>query len=188
MDVGNEEEGGSRGGPVNGEHRGVGGPGENGGPGPDRRDRPPSNLSSSSRSTPSLKHKEGDKPGTPGSKPSTPNDGPPGQKAPTPPRGPPHGPPGMPGAGPYPYPGLGVRPPGDPLVFPPGGAHAPGGYPPRPPMVSNFYLNYGNVYSYGENGNILFSLNSQFYFILNMVIYILTNLNANQSIVTEYSV
>jgi len=136
VDVGNEEEGGSRGGPVNGEHRGAGGPGENGGPGPDRRDRPPSNLSSSSRSTPSLKHKEGDKPGTPGSKPSTPNDGPPGQKAPTPPRGPPHGPPGMPGAGPYPYPGLGVRPPGDPLVFPPGGAHAPGGYPPRPPMIA----------------------------------------------------
>merc|ERR1719428_100965 len=35
--------------------------------------RPPSNLSSSSRSTPSLKQKEGDKPGPPSSKPSTPS-------------------------------------------------------------------------------------------------------------------
>ena len=53
------------------------------------RDRPPSNLSSSSRSTPSLKQKEGDKPGTPGSKPSTPNDLPGGGKpGGSPPRGP----------------------------------------------------------------------------------------------------
>ena len=119
---------------MNGDHRdnGNGLPGERR---PDRmdRERPPSNLSSSSRSTPSLKQKEGDKPGTPGSKPSTPNDLPPGSKPPTPPRGPP-----LPG--PYPgYPGLGPRPPGGepPLGFPPGGppgAHGgpPAGYPPRP--------------------------------------------------------
>jgi len=181
VDVGNEDESGRQ---VNGEHRngsqpggvGVGGSGGAGGGGAvggsgengnansnERRDRPPSNLSSSSRSTPSLKHKEsGEKPGTPGSKPATPSDLPPGaggQKAPTPPRPgggvpavpgpappggpPPHGPLPVVGgpAGPYPpYPGLGPRPPGDPLAGypPPGGAHpphAPGGYPPRPPMV-----------------------------------------------------
>jgi len=83
------------------------------------RDRPPSNLSSSSRSTPSLKNKE-DKPGTP-------NDlGASGGKPPTPPRGPPL---------PYPggYPGLGPRPPGDPLGFPPVGPPGAHGYPPRPP-------------------------------------------------------
>lgn len=132
VDVGGEEDG-PRPGQMNGDHRdnGNGLPGERR---PDRmdRDRPPSNLSSSSRSTPSLKQKEGDKPGTPGSKPSTPNDLPPGSKPPTPPRGPP-----LPG--PYPgYPGLGPRPPGEPpLGFPPGGppgAHGPppAGYPPRP--------------------------------------------------------
>jgi len=125
VDVGNEDDSGRQ---MNGEHRG-----ENGvPPGLDRRERPPSNMSSSSRSTPSLKHKDGEKPGTPGSKPATPNDIPMGQKAPTPPRGPPHGPP-IPGAAAYPgYPGLGPRPPGDPLGYPPPGAP---GYPPRPPML-----------------------------------------------------
>merc|ERR1719384_419045 len=130
VDVGGEEDG-PRPGQMNGDHRdnGNGLPGERR---PDRmdRERQPSNLSSSSRSTPSLKQKEGDKPGTPGSKPSTPNDLPPGSKPPTPPRGPP-----LPG--PYPgYPGLGPRPPGaePPLGFPPGGppgAHGgpPAGYP-----------------------------------------------------------
>lgn len=50
VDVGNEDDSGRQ---MNGEHRG-----ENGvPPGLDRRDRPPSNMSSSSRSTPSLKHK-----------------------------------------------------------------------------------------------------------------------------------
>jgi len=127
VDVGNEEESGAR--HMNGEHR-PGPPLENGAAsGLERRDRPPSNMSSSSRSTPSLKHKELDKPGTPGSKPATPNDLPMGQKVPTPPRGPPHVPP-MPAG--YPYPGLGPRPPGDPLGYPPPGAP---GYPPRPPMV-----------------------------------------------------
>jgi len=134
VDVGGEEDG-PRPGQMNGDHRDNG----NGLPGDRRadrmeRERPPSNLSSSSRSTPSLKAKEGDKPGTPGSKPSTPNDLPPGSKPPTPPRGPP-----LPG--PYPgYPGLGPRPPGGgepPLGFPhggPPGAHGgpPAGYPPRP--------------------------------------------------------
>jgi len=129
VDVGGDEDGPRT--QMNGDHRG-----ENGLAGdrrPDRmdRDRPPSNLSSSSRSTPSLKQKEGEKPGTPGSKPSTPNDLPPGSKPPSPPRGP-----GLPGS--YPgYPGLGPRPPGEPpLGFPPGapGAHGPppAGYPPRP--------------------------------------------------------
>jgi len=102
--------------------------------------RPPSNLSSSSRSTPSLKQKEGDKPGTPSSKPSTPNDIPGGKPGGSPPRGPPHGPP-LPG--PFPgYPGLGLRPPGDMLGYPPGGPPGPmgphgppGGFPPRPPML-----------------------------------------------------
>merc|ERR1719427_2673827 len=132
VDVGGEEEGG-RPGQMNGDHRdnGNGLPGERR---PDRmdRERPPSNLSSSS--PPSLKQKEGDKPGTPGSKPSTPNDLPPGSKPPTPPRGPP-----LPG--PYPgYPGLGPRAPGEPpLGFPPGGPPGPhggppAGYPPRPPL------------------------------------------------------
>ena len=101
------------------------------------RDRPPSNLSSSSRSTPSLKQKEGDKPGTPGSKPSTPNDLPGGKPGGSPPRGPPHGLPGPPG--PFPgFPGLGPRPPGDILGYPPGGPPGPHGppmgFPPRPPM------------------------------------------------------
>ena len=51
VDVGNEDESGRP--QMNGDHRG-----ENGAPpGPDRRDRPPSNMSSSSRSTPSLRHK-----------------------------------------------------------------------------------------------------------------------------------
>jgi len=132
VDVGNEDESGRP--QMNGDHRG-----ENGAPpGPDRRDRPPSNMSSSSRSTPSLRHKDGDKPGTPGSKPQTPNDIPMGQKVPTPPRGPPHGPP-IPGVGlppgPFPgYPGLGPRPPGDPLGYPPPPPGAQG-YPPRPPMI-----------------------------------------------------
>jgi len=102
--------------------------------------RPPSNLSSSSRSTPSLKQKESDKPGTPSSKPSTPNDLPGGKPGGSPPRGPPHGPP-LPG--PFPgYPGLGLRPPGDMLGYPPGGPPGPmgphgppGGFPPRPPML-----------------------------------------------------
>lgn len=124
VDVGNEDESGRQ---INGDHRG----GENGNA--DRRERPPSNMSSSSRSTPSLKQKDLEKPGTPGSKPATPNDLAPGQKAPTPPRGPPHGP-QLPGAGPYPYPGLGGRPPGDPLGYPPGAPLGPG-YP-RPPLVS----------------------------------------------------
>lgn len=44
-------------------------------------ERPPSNMSSSSRSTP-FENKDGDKPGTP-------NDLPPGSKAQSPPRGPP---------------------------------------------------------------------------------------------------
>ena len=148
VDVGNEDEGGRQQ-QVNGDHR------ENGG---DRRDRPPSNLSSSSRSTPSLKHKEGEKPGTPGSKPTTPNDLP---KAPSPPRGPPLGPP-LPGAAGYPYPGLGPRPHGEglPPGYVPNGPGAPAaGYPPRPPMVrlvrclrqnlnaGEIYLSFGKVLS-----------------------------------------
>jgi len=129
VDVGNEDDSGRQ-------HNG-GASAENGSTNGERRERPPSNLSSSSRSTPSLRHKEGEKPGTPGSKPSTPNDLPPGQKAPSPPRGPPHvGPPGLPGAGPYPFPGMGPRPPGDPLGFPPPGALGPAGYPPRPPGLA----------------------------------------------------
>merc|ERR1719328_253491 len=116
VDVGGEEDG-SRSGQMNGDHRDIA----------DRpdRDRPPSNMSSSSRSTPSLKNKDGDKPGTP-------NDLPPGSKGQSPPRGPPL-PAGYPGpAGPYP--GLGPRPPGDPLGFPPVGPPGPHGYPPRPPL------------------------------------------------------
>jgi len=114
VDVGGDEDG-ARGGQMNGDHRDIA----------DRRpdrDRPPSNMSSSSRSTPSLKHKEGDKPGTP-------NDMPPGSKAQSPPRGPPL-PAGYPGG----YPPLGPRPPGDPLGFPPVGPPGPHGYPPRPPL------------------------------------------------------
>jgi len=145
VDVGGDEEGGRGGGLSNGEHRQD----MNGRQG--ERDRPPSNLSSSSRSTPSLKerHKEGDrdrvggeKPGTPHSlsKPSTPNDSMKG--AASPPRGPPHPPPvlpGQPGQGgqPFPgYPGLGPRP--EMLGYPgggPGGLGAPpGAFPgaPRP--------------------------------------------------------
>ena len=115
VDVGGEEDG-SRSGQMNGDHRDIGRP---------DRDRPPSNMSSSSRSTPSLKNKDGDKPGTP-------NDLPPGSKGQSPPRGPPL-PAGYPGpAGPYP--GLGPRPPGDPLGFPPVGPPGPHGYPPRPPL------------------------------------------------------
>merc|ERR1719438_678037 len=101
VDVGGEEDG-SRSGQMNGDHRDIGRP---------DRDRPPSNMSSSSRSTPSLKNKDGDKPGTP-------NDLPPGSKGQSPPRGPPL-PAGYPGpAGPYP--GLGPRPPGTPNDLPPG--------------------------------------------------------------------
>merc|ERR1719225_386447 len=97
------------------------------------RERPPSNLSSSSRSTPSLKQKEGDKPGTPGSKPSTPNDLPPGSKPPTPPRGPP-----LPGpyAG-YPPRPLGAGgPPGAPPLGPPGAPHDPHPNPRAPPPAN----------------------------------------------------
>ena len=111
VDVGGDEDG-ARNVQMNGDHHS------------DRRgerERPPSNLSSSSRSTPSLKNKE-DKPGTP-------NDlGAPGGKPPTPPRGPP-----LPGPYPGGYPGLGPRPPGDPLGFPPVGPPGAHGYPPRPP-------------------------------------------------------
>ncbi|XP_059081122.1 protein groucho-like isoform X3 [Tigriopus californicus] len=68
VDVGNEDEPPRS----NGDHRVENGPSSG------RNERPSSNLSSSSRSTPSLKPKEGasnsDKPGTPsGSKPPTPN-------------------------------------------------------------------------------------------------------------------
>merc|ERR1719187_593316 len=137
VDVGNEDGAQPQ---VNGTH----GP-TLGDSGSERRDRPPSNLSSSSRSTPSLKHKEvgslDQKPGTPGSKSTTPTDQPP-NKAPSPPRGPPHGPP-LPGAASYPpYPGMGPRPPADglppgypPIHNGPPGPPGPAGYPPRPPMA-----------------------------------------------------
>ena len=144
---------GTGGGP-NGDHKGTNGGSENGKrspgapapPGAERRDstnngRPHSNLSSSSRSTPSLKQpKDGangsDKPGTPGSsKPSTPNGQPgagPNGKPPTP---------GMPPMGPAGFgaPGM-IRPPGDlPAGYPyqNGAPPMPGipGMPPRPMMV-----------------------------------------------------
>jgi hypothetical protein len=112
---------------LNGEHR------DSTGSGADRRtDRPPSNMSSSSRSTPSLKHKDGfagDKPGTPGSKPTTPNGQPNG-----------NGKPPTPGAA-YPpgFPRPGEMPP---MGFPPyqNGGPPPElvrGFPPRPPLVSD---------------------------------------------------
>jgi len=141
VDVGGDEEGRAQS-LTNGDHRDNGN-GLPGGPRMERGERPPSNMSSSSRSTPSLKHKEGEKPGTPGSKPTTPNDSLPGGKPPSPPRGPPHGPPlpgGPGGAGPFPgYPGLGPRPGGELLGYPPGGPNGPqpgppGGFPPRPQM------------------------------------------------------
>merc|ERR1719195_2569741 len=82
VDVGGDEEGARR--PLeNGDHPDLG----------DRRpdrDRPPSNMSSSSRSTPSLKNKDADKPGTP-------NDLPPGSKSQSPPRAPPLTPASAPG-------------------------------------------------------------------------------------------
>ena len=111
---------------INGEHR------DSTGSGADRRaDRPPSNMSSSSRSTPSLKHKDGfggsgEKPGTPGSKPTTPNGQPNGNgKPPTP------GvayPPGFPRPGDMPPMGYPYQNGGPPPGMP--------GFPPRPPMVS----------------------------------------------------
>lgn len=134
VDVGNEDEPPRQPMAINGDHRdSTGGNGSNGG---DRR--PPSNLSSSSRSTPSAKPKDGEgqrgegKPGTPSgsSKPTTPNGHQqPNGKPPTP---------GMPG---YP-PGFPLRPGGPgaelPLGYPyqngvpPG---LPGAFPPRPPLV-----------------------------------------------------
>lgn len=180
VDVGNEEEPPRPPMPLNGEHRDSAGAGSNGngnagppgappgaGPGNGSSDRnsragdgrPPSNLSSSSRSTPSLKRKEGaesagpgagpdgvGKPGTPGSsKPTTPN-GQPGAGPPGPP-----GPPAPPGAnGKPPTPGMGPFPPGfphpprhpgemPPVGFPPypNGVPPPGlpgAFPPRPPL------------------------------------------------------
>ena len=174
--------------PLNGEHRDSAGAGSNGngnagppgappgaGPGNGSSDRnsragdgrPPSNLSSSSRSTPSLKRKEGaesagpgagpdgvGKPGTPGSsKPTTPN-GQPGAGPPGPP-----GPPAPPGAnGKPPTPGMGPFPPGfphpprhpgemPPVGFPPypNGVPPPGlpgAFPPRPPLVSHQHMFY----------------------------------------------
>jgi len=133
VDVGNEDEPPRQPMAINGDHRdSTGGNGSNGG---DRR--PPSNLSSSSRSTPSAKPKDGEgqrgegKPGTPSgsSKPTTPNGHQqPNGKPPTP---------GMPG---YP-PGFPLRPGGPgaelPLGYPyqngvpPG---LPGAFPPRPPL------------------------------------------------------
>ncbi len=140
VDVGNEDESGSRQSfGVNGEHR------EGSGSGDRRGERPPSNMSSSSRSTPSLKPgKEGnsgssDKPGTPGSKPSTPN----GQSNGS-------GKPSTPGASAaalaagYPpgYPRPGEMPPfGYPLQpngVPPPGMMGP--FPPRPPLVIPLYF------------------------------------------------
>jgi len=143
VDVGNEDEVPRAPMTINGEHRDSTGAG--GSSGGDRR--PPSNLSSSSRSTPSTKNKEGDrstngegKPGTPSgsSKPTTPNGQMPGSqsngKPPTP---------GMPG---YPF-GFPLRPSGSggpgagqdglPLGYPyqngvpPG---LPGSFPPRLPV------------------------------------------------------
>jgi len=118
VDVGNEEEP-PRSLGLNGDHR----------EGSDRREnRPPSNLSSSSRSTPSLKHKEnfgstGEKPGTPGSKPTTPN----GQS---------NGKPPTPGAA-YPpgFPRPGELPPLG-YAYQNGGGPPPimGGFPLRPPL------------------------------------------------------
>lgn len=125
VDVGNEDDPPRPTMGLNGEHRdSVGSATDR-----SRSDRPPSNMSSSSRSTPSLKHKDGfsgDKPGTPGSKPTTPN-GQPNGKPPTP------GvayPPGFPRPGEMP-----------PIGYPPyqNGGPPPGlvpGFPPRPPMVS----------------------------------------------------
>merc|ERR1719189_1565934 len=136
VDVGNEEDQTPRPMALNGEHRDSNGR-EGGSTGDrgsvsDRRERPPSNLSSSSRSTPSLKPKEngplpgaGDKPGTPGSKPTTPN-GQPGAGAPP---GAPNGKPGEPGIPPYP-PGF-PRHPGDPAL--PVGYPYQNGAPPPPP-------------------------------------------------------
>ena len=155
VDVGNEEDQTPRPMALNGEHRDSNGR-EGGSTGDrgsvsDRRERPPSNLSSSSRSTPSLKPKEngplpgaGDKPGTPGSKPTTPN-GQPGAGAPP---GAPNGKPGEPGIPPYP-PGF-PRHPGDPALpvgypyqngAPPPPPGLPPGAPfaPRPPLVSFSY-------------------------------------------------
>ena len=137
VDVGNEEDQTPRPMALNGEHRDSGGR-EGGSTGDrgsvsDRRERPPSNLSSSSRSTPSSKPKEngptaggGDKPGTPGSKATTP-DGQPGAGAPP---GAPNGKPPTPGIGPYP-PGF-PRHPGDPAL-PPVGYPYQNGVPPPPP-------------------------------------------------------
>jgi hypothetical protein len=159
VDVGNEDDGsGNR----SGRENGAGGDGhrnntvENGPssagnvsnserrPTGDRGDRPPSNMSSSSRSTPSLKPKDGstagDKPGTPGSKPPTPN----GQQQQG---GGANGNPAAPMGGPFP-PGF-PRPPGADLPagypyqnggpMPPG---LPGAFPPRPPLVcTQFRLN-----------------------------------------------
>lgn len=123
VDVGNEDEPPRS----NGDHRVENGPSSG------RNERPSSNLSSSSRSTPSLKPKEGasnsDKPGTPsGSKPPTPNGQAPmaNGKPPTP---------GVFGQG---FP---PRPPGDLGAFPyqngipPVGL--PGAFGPRPALVSN---------------------------------------------------
>merc|ERR1719189_2045577 len=136
VDVGNEEDQTPRPMALNGEHRDSNGR-EGGSTGDrgsvsDRRERPPSNLSSSSRSTPSLKPKEngplpgaGDKPGTPGSKPTTPN-GQPGAGAPP---GAPNGKPGDP-ALPVGYPYQNGAPP-PPPGLPPGAPFAP--RPPLPP-------------------------------------------------------
>jgi hypothetical protein len=90
-------------------------------------DREKKIITSTARSTPSLKHKEGfsgDKPGTPGSKPTTPN-------------GQPNGKPPTPGVA---YPPGFPRPGELPLGYPPyqNGGPPPGlvaGFPPRPPMV-----------------------------------------------------
>lgn len=133
VDVGNEEDPPRPPMALNGEHRDSTGAAS----GADRRDRPPSNLSSSSRSTPSLKPKDGananDKPGTPVSKPATPN----GQ-----PGGGVNGKPPTPGMGPFP-PGFHPRHPGDmpPVGYPfQNGAPPPGlagAFPPRPPLVSS---------------------------------------------------
>merc|ERR1719323_290325 len=131
VDVGGDE-GGDRSGQMNGDHHGDRRPGQ---------ERPPSNMSSSSRSTPSLKNKDADKPGTP-------NDLPPGSKAASPPRGPPL-PAGYPGAPPAGYPGLGPRPPGDPLGFPPAGP--PLAFPPRPPLPGHRVPS-SNGISNGVNG------------------------------------